>query len=231
MTGGGSESIVFGRRLIGSLCDAISRLTGGASPKEEFAGGVERPRESAVTLSYHILGVRDFRAHTISGRGFNLFKPLRHHFRATRVAVSRRDPGDRNASVTTRERPFSRSSRKIATESCAARNLRLRHRDDRLRRADFVIREYAGRRGFRHRDSVDCPGREFFRNFRACVFALRRGAHLGLSFPSAWYQPLTVGVFTKALGFVDLWRNPLAISWLALIYLILSILLLRKQEA
>ena len=30
---------------------------------------------------------------------------------------------------------------------------------------------------------------------------------LGLSFPSAWYQPVTVGVFAKALGFADLWRN------------------------
>ena len=37
-----------------------------------------------------------------SGRGFNLFKPLRRHFRAApffRQALSRRDPGDRNASV------------------------------------------------------------------------------------------------------------------------------------
>ena len=51
---------------------------------------------------YHILWVRGFRAHTISGRGFNLFNPLRRHFRATplyRRALSRRDPGDRNASV------------------------------------------------------------------------------------------------------------------------------------
>ena len=71
-----------------------------------------------------------------------------------------------------------------------------------------------------------------FSGIFAPVSSLSGGARiLGLSFPSAWYQPLTVGVFTKALGFVDLWRNPLAISWLALIYLILSILLLRKQEA
>jgi hypothetical protein len=32
---------------------------------------------------YHILWVRGFRGHTISGRGFNLFKPLQRHFRAT----------------------------------------------------------------------------------------------------------------------------------------------------
>lgn len=71
-----------------------------------------------------------------------------------------------------------------------------------------------------------------FSGIFAPVSSLSGGARiLGLSFPSAWYQPLTVGVFTKALGFVDLWRNLLAISGLALIYLILSILLLRKQEA
>jgi ribosome-dependent ATPase len=54
---------------------------------------------------------------------------------------------------------------------------------------------------------------------------------LGLTFPSAWYQPVTVGVFAKALGMVDLWRNILAISAIALVYLVLSLLMLRKQEA
>ena len=54
---------------------------------------------------YQILWVRVFRDHTISGRGFNLFKPLRRHFRANgrtpfcRQVLSRRDPDDRNASV------------------------------------------------------------------------------------------------------------------------------------
>ncbi len=54
---------------------------------------------------------------------------------------------------------------------------------------------------------------------------------LGLSFPSAWYQPVTVGVFAKALGFLDLWRNVAAITIIALAFLALSLLLLRKQEA
>src|SRR4029079_1461552 len=34
---------------------------------------------------------------------------------------------------------------------------------------------------------------------------------LGLTFPSAWYQPITVGVFAKALGMSDLWFNIIAI--------------------
>jgi ribosome-dependent ATPase len=53
---------------------------------------------------------------------------------------------------------------------------------------------------------------------------------LGLTFPSAWYQPVTVGVFAKALGMLDLWRNVAAITVIALAYLILSLVLLRKQE-
>jgi ribosome-dependent ATPase len=54
---------------------------------------------------------------------------------------------------------------------------------------------------------------------------------LGLTFPSAWYQPITVGVFAKALGMSSLWFNVVAICIIALAYLILSLVLLRKQEA
>jgi hypothetical protein len=36
-----------------------------------------------VAAVYQILWLRGFRDHTISGRGFNLFKRLRRHFRAT----------------------------------------------------------------------------------------------------------------------------------------------------
>jgi len=54
---------------------------------------------------------------------------------------------------------------------------------------------------------------------------------LGLTFPSAWYQPVTVGVFAKALGFLDLWRNVAAITVIGLAFLVVSLLLLRKREA
>ena len=50
------------------------------------------------------------------------------------------------------------------------------------------------------------------------------------TFPSAWYQPITVGVFAKALGMSALWFNVVAICIIALAYLILSLLFLRKQE-
>lgn len=53
---------------------------------------------------------------------------------------------------------------------------------------------------------------------------------MGLSFPSAWYQPVTVGVFAKALGMADLWQNVVVIAFIALVFLTLSLILLRKQE-
>ncbi len=71
-----------------------------------------------------------------------------------------------------------------------------------------------------------------FSGLFAPVSSLSGGAKvLGLTFPSAWYQPVTVGVFAKALGMPDLWRNIVAIAVIALTYLILSLVLLRKQEA
>ncbi len=56
----------------------------GAAPVAGFhirpAGG----RNSSEPPRHWILGVRSLRDHTISGRGFNPFTPLRRHFRATR---------------------------------------------------------------------------------------------------------------------------------------------------
>ncbi len=54
---------------------------------------------------------------------------------------------------------------------------------------------------------------------------------ISVIFPSSWYQQISVGVFAKDLGFFDLWRNLAAITAIALVFLILSLALLRKQEA
>jgi ribosome-dependent ATPase len=71
-----------------------------------------------------------------------------------------------------------------------------------------------------------------FSGLFAPVSSLSGGARImGLSFPSAWYQPITVGVFAKALGMADLWRNVAAICVIALAFFVLSLLLLQKQEA
>jgi ribosome-dependent ATPase len=71
-----------------------------------------------------------------------------------------------------------------------------------------------------------------FSGMLAPVSSLSGGARIiGLSFPSSWYQQISVGVFAKALGIADLWRDIAAIAIIALVFLALSLALLRKQEA
>src|SRR5580704_1670584 len=71
-----------------------------------------------------------------------------------------------------------------------------------------------------------------FSGMLAPVSSLSGGARIiGLSFPSSWYQQISVGVFAKALGIVDLWRDIAAIALIALVFLGISLALLRKQEA
>jgi len=70
-----------------------------------------------------------------------------------------------------------------------------------------------------------------FSGLFAPVSSLSGGAKIiGLTFPSAWYQPVTVGVFAKALGMPELWRSIVAIVAIAAAYFILSLVFLRKQE-
>jgi ribosome-dependent ATPase len=56
------------------------------------------------------------------------------------------------------------------------------------------------------------------------------GRVLGFGFPSAWYQPISVGAFTKGLGFDDLWPNLLMLAVFFVLYLVAAQLVLRKQE-
>jgi len=49
-------------------------------------------------------------------------------------------------------------------------------------------------------------------------------------FPSTYFQAISVGTFTKALGLLSLWRNVAALGLLALIYFVTSVVLLEKQE-
>ena len=57
------------------------------------------------------------------------------------------------------------------------------------------------------------------------------GRVIGLMFPAAWFQPISVGTFTKGLGFSDLWFNALVLAVFAVGYLIAAHLVLRKQES
>ena len=52
----------------------------------------------------------------------------------------------------------------------------------------------------------------------------------GLAFPSAWYELISVGAFTKGLGFQDLWPNLAALATFFVAFGIAAILILGKQE-
>jgi ribosome-dependent ATPase len=56
------------------------------------------------------------------------------------------------------------------------------------------------------------------------------GRAIGLAFPAAWFQPISVGTFTKGLGFSELWFNALVLAIFAVGYLIAAHIVLRKQE-
>jgi ribosome-dependent ATPase len=57
-----------------------------------------------------------------------------------------------------------------------------------------------------------------------------QGRLIGLMFPAAWFQPISVGTFTKGLGFSDLWFNALVLAAFALVYLLAAQAVLQKQE-
>jgi ribosome-dependent ATPase len=63
------------------------------------------------------------------------------------------------------------------------------------------------------------------------VSSLSGGAWLaGKIFPSTYFQAVSVGTFTKALGMASLWRNVVALALIATVYFVICLLLLRKQE-
>jgi len=56
------------------------------------------------------------------------------------------------------------------------------------------------------------------------------GRLIGLMFPAAWFQPISVGTFTKGLGYSDLWFNALVLVIFTAGYFTASHLFLHKQE-
>ena len=56
------------------------------------------------------------------------------------------------------------------------------------------------------------------------------GRAIGLGFPAAWFQPISVGTFTKGLGFSDLWLNALVLAAFAVGFFIAAHTFLQKQE-
>lgn len=63
------------------------------------------------------------------------------------------------------------------------------------------------------------------------VSSLGTGARwLGLAFPSSWFQPISIGVFTKGLGLADLWPNLLMLIFFFMLFTLLAAIALQKQE-
>ena len=57
------------------------------------------------------------------------------------------------------------------------------------------------------------------------------GRIMGYGFPSAHFQQISIGAFTKALGFGDLWIHYLALAGFTIGFLLLACVLLKNQEA
>jgi ribosome-dependent ATPase len=57
------------------------------------------------------------------------------------------------------------------------------------------------------------------------------GRLMGLVFPSAWYQPISVGIITKGLGFAELWTNLLMLSGFGIGFIVMALVALRKRSA
>ncbi|MEM7424468.1 MAG: ribosome-associated ATPase/putative transporter RbbA [Pseudomonadota bacterium] len=70
-----------------------------------------------------------------------------------------------------------------------------------------------------------------FSGFLSPVSAIEGGGKvMSAVFPATYFQQISIGSFTKALGFADLWRNHLSLLVFALIAFVLAALLLRKQD-
>jgi ribosome-dependent ATPase len=56
------------------------------------------------------------------------------------------------------------------------------------------------------------------------------GRALGLAFPAAWFQEISVGAFTKSLGWRELWPNHVVLLGFAVAFIGAAAIALRKQE-
>ena len=70
-----------------------------------------------------------------------------------------------------------------------------------------------------------------FSGFLAPVSSLTgAGRMVGYGYPSSYFQKISVGTFTKALGFSDLLKDYLVLGVFIVLFLLLSLALLRSQE-
>jgi ribosome-dependent ATPase len=70
-----------------------------------------------------------------------------------------------------------------------------------------------------------------FSGFLSPVSSLTGGGRIaGYGYPSSYFQNISVGVFTKALGFADLLINYVVLAGFIVVFLLLSLTLLKAQE-
>ena len=100
-----------------------------------------------------------------------------------------------------------------------------------LRHADLGLCEHADRRALRHRHPDRAAGNACSPACWCRSLALRASAQImGRLFPMTYFLPVSVGTFTKGLGFSDLAANLAALAVFIPALTLLSLLLLRKQE-
>ena len=101
-----------------------------------------------------------------------------------------------------------------------------------FRRTHLVLRPHPGRRGVRDRHPFDGHGGQFFRPVRAGVVAVRRREGAGPVLPVRLvFSRSSSACSPRRWATGELWTNLLAMAVIALVFLALSLLLLRKQEA
>lgn len=54
---------------------------------------------------------------------------------------------------------------------------------------------------------------------------------IGLGFPAAWFQPISLGAFAKGLGFFEMWHNIAVLAAFGIGFILASAVALRKQGA
>ena len=104
------------------------------------------------------------------------------------------------------------------------------HGNDGLWHVDIGVHEHPDRRAFRHGHLDVLPATQFS-GMMTPVSSLAGFAQIvGRAFPMTYYVPISVGTFTKGLGFLDLGANLAALAIFIPILTGLNLMLLRKQE-
>jgi ribosome-dependent ATPase len=75
------------------------------------------------------------------------------------------------------------------------------------------------------------PAVQFSGQIRPVSSMTGGAAIMGRGFPTTYFREISVGTFTKALDFADLWVNHLALALFALALFAAALLLTGKQEA